>query len=132
MTFYTSEIYRIRASVYANQAQLDTVIGVRKYIDQHFDTDLNLNLLSNVRFVSKYHLLRLFKRYYGVTPKQYLIDKRIEKSKAYLREGKSIMETCFAVGFECPCSFTTLFKSRTGQRPSEFQKSATFAKSVIS
>ncbi|GEP90678.1 AraC-type DNA-binding protein [Chitinophaga terrae (ex Kim and Jung 2007)] len=132
MTFYTSEIYRIRASVYANQAQLDTVIGIRKYIDQHFDTDLNLNLLSNARFVSKYHLLRLFKRYYGVTPKQYLTDKRIEKSKAYLREGKSVMETCFAMGFESPCSFTTLFKSRTGQRPSEFQKSATFAKSVIS
>ncbi|MBA2562964.1 MAG: helix-turn-helix transcriptional regulator, partial [Chitinophagaceae bacterium] len=99
----------------SNQGQLDTVIGIRNYIDNNYDTDLNLDLLSHIRFVSKYHLLRLFKKYYGQTPKQYLTDKRIEKSKEY------IAGTCFAVGFESPCSFSTLFKSRTGLTPTEFQ-----------
>src|SRR5688572_11441592 len=113
MTFYESEIKRIRSIVYSNQGQLDTVIGTRNYIDNNYDTDLNLDLLSHIRFVSKYHLLRLFTKYYGQTPKQYLTDKRIEKSKEYLKKGMSITETCFAIGFESPSSFSTLFKSRT-------------------
>jgi hypothetical protein len=46
MTFYESEIKRIRSIVYSNQGQLDTVIGTRNYIDNNYDTDLNLDLLS--------------------------------------------------------------------------------------
>jgi len=122
MTFYESEIKKIATIVYSNQGQLDTVIGTRNYIDSNYDTDLNLDLLSHIRFTSKYHLLRLFKKYYGQTPKQYLTDKRIEKSKEYLKKGISITETCFAIGFESPCSFSTLFKSRIGLTPTEFQK----------
>src|SRR5687768_6868459 len=122
MTFYESEIKRIRSIVYSNQGQLDIVIGTRNYIDNNYDTDLNLDLLSHIRFVSKYHLLRLITKYYGQTPKQYLTDKRIEKSKEYLKKGMSITETCFAIGFESPSSFSTLFKSRTGLTPTEFQK----------
>ncbi|HMH23627.1 MAG TPA: AraC family transcriptional regulator [Puia sp.] len=122
MTFYAIEIARIRSIVYSNQGQLDAVIGTRNYIDNNYDTDLNLDLLSHNRFVSKYHLLRLFKKYYGQTPRQYLTDKRIEKSKEYLKMGMNITETCFAIGFESPCSFSTLFKSRTGLTPGEFQK----------
>lgn len=122
MTFYEREIKRIKINIYSNQGQLDTVIGTRNYIDSNYDTDLNLNLLSHVRFTSKYHLLRLYKKFYGQTPKQYLTEKRIEKSKEYLKKGMPITETCFAIGFECTSSFCTLFKSRTGLTPGEFQK----------
>jgi AraC-like DNA-binding protein len=130
MTFYESEINRISSIVYSNQRQLDTAIGTRHYIDNNYDTDLNLELLSHIRFVSKYHLLRLFKKYYGQTPKQYLTDKRIEKSKEYLKKGMHISGICFAIGFESPSSFSTLFKCRTGLTPTEFSKRATFTKSV--
>jgi len=122
MTFYEGEIKRIKNTVYSNQGQLDTVIGTRHHINSNFDIDLNLNLLSHFRFVSKFHLLRLFKKYYGQTPKQYLTETRIEKSKEYLKKGMSITETCFAIGFESPCSFSTLFKNRTGRTPAEFKK----------
>ncbi len=122
MTYYQSEAKKISSIIHSNQGQIDTVIGTRNYIDKNYDTDLNLDLLSHIRFVSKYHLLRLFKRYYGLTPKQYLIDKRIEKSKEYLKKGTSVTESCFAVGFESPSSFSTLFKNKTGITPAEFQK----------
>ena len=130
MTFYESEIKRIKSVVYSNQGQLDTVIGTRNYIDNNYDTDLNLDLLSHTRFTSKFHLLRLFRKYYGQTPKQYLTDKRIEKAKELLNKGMNVTDTCFAIGFESPCSFSTLFKSRTGLSPAAFQKRAIFTKSV--
>jgi len=132
MTFYESEIKRIKSIVYANQGQIDTVIGTRNYIDNNYDTDLNLDFLSHTRFVSKFHLLRLFKKYYGQTPKQYLTDKRIEKSKEYLKKGMNITETCFAIGFETPGSFSTLFKCRTGITPTQFLKDQLFSKEQLS
>ena len=122
MTFYEKELNRINSAIYSNQEQIKTVIGVRNYIENNYDTNLNLDFLSHIRFVSKYHLLRLFKKHYGLTPRQYLIDKRIEKSKKCLKKGMSVTETCFAVGFESLGSFSTLFKSKTRKSPREYQK----------
>jgi len=131
MTFYEREIKRINSIIYSNKEQIETVIGVRNYIDNNYDTDLNLNLISRLRFISKFHLLRLFKKHYGLTPRQYLIDKRIEKSKGHLKNRMSVTETCFAVGFESLGSFSTLFKAKTGKSPSEFQKEQ-FSRSKLS
>ena len=122
MTFYEKELHRIRSIVYSNQEQINTVISIRNDIEKNFEGNLNLDLLSHNQFVSKYHLLRLFKKYYGLTPRQYLIDVRIEKSKELLKNGVSVTETCFAVGFESLGSFSTLFKTKTGKSPSKFQK----------
>lgn len=129
MTYYHREITRIGIICYSNKGQIETVIGTRHYINNNFDKELNLDLLSHIRFTSKFHLLRLFKKYYGQTPKQYLTEKRIEKSKELLTQGTSVTETCFEIGFDSPSSFCTLFKSRVGLTPTEFQKRATFAKS---
>lgn len=123
MTFYEKELNRIRSIVYSNEGQINTVIGIRNHIENHYDVNLNLDVLSNTQYVSKYHLLRLFKKYYGQTPRQYLIDKRVEKSKEHLINGMSVTETCFAVGFESLGSFSTLFKTKIGKSPTEFQKS---------
>ena len=114
---------RINDIIYSNQEQIKTVIGVKNYIDNNYDKDVNLDLLSRLRFVSKFHLLRLFKKHYGLTPRQYLIDKRIEKSKEQLIKGMSVAETCLVVGFESLGSFSTLFKTKTGKSPTEFKKS---------
>ena len=123
MTFYEQEVLRIKGIVYSNQGQIDTAIRTRSYIEDHYDRDLNLDLLAQHLFVSKYHLLRIFKRYDGQTPRQYLINKRIEMSKEHLKSGMSVTEACFAVGFESVGSFGSLFKRKTGQTPGQFKKS---------
>ncbi|MDF3025992.1 MAG: AraC family transcriptional regulator [Fluviicola sp.] len=129
MSFYQEEITRIKKICFSNERQLAAVVKTKQYIDNNLDKEVNLILLSNIGFASKFHLLRLFKKYYGMTPKQYLTDKRIEESIRNIKSGMTIAETCFSVGFECPSSFSTLFKSKTGFSPSEFQKRATFTKS---
>ncbi len=122
MTFYEKEIKRIRNICYSNKKQLETVLATKNFIDNNYDQEVNLDCLSHLRFTSKYHLLRLFKKYYGLTPRQYLIDKRIEKSKELLKNGILVTETCFSVGFESLGSFSTLFKTKTGKSPTQFQK----------
>ncbi|MFB9108737.1 helix-turn-helix domain-containing protein [Flavobacterium gyeonganense] len=128
MNFYQQEIHRISKICYKNESQIKTVIRTKKFIETNFEQELNLDVLSDAQFTSKFHLLRLFKKYYGMTPIQYLIDRRIEKSKEYLQNGMPVTETCFAIGFESPSSFSTLFKNKIGIAPVEFQKRAIFAK----
>lgn len=128
MTYYFKEITRIKRICYSNKGQIETIIGTRHYINNNFDNDLKLDLLSHIRFTSKFHLLRIFKRYYGQTPKQYLTNKRIAKAKEFLMQGRSVTETCFDIGFNSPSSFSTLFKSRVGLTPTEFQKKSNFHK----
>ncbi|MCR9253324.1 MAG: AraC family transcriptional regulator [bacterium] len=122
MTFYEQKLQDLKKSIYKNQAQLDAVIAVRNYIDNNWESDVNLDLLSKIQCISKFHLLRLFKKYYGITPRQYLIDKRIEISKKKLMSGMSVTEACFSVGFESLGSFSVLFKTKTGKSPAQFQK----------
>lgn len=122
MTFYQREILRIKEICFSNERQLDAVIRTRNYINNNLDKQIDLLLLSNVGFASKFHLLRLFKKYYGQTPQQYLTDKRIEISVKNLKTGMTVTDTCFSVGFECPSSFSTLFKSKMGLTPIQFQK----------
>lgn len=85
MTRYYREVSKVMNDCYPNRGQLETIIGTRHYIDNHFNKELNCEFLSKVRFTSKFHLIRLFKKYYGQTPTQYIIDKRIEKAKAFLK-----------------------------------------------
>ena len=122
MTFYQKELERIKKVIYKNQDQINAAIAVRNYIDCNYESDLNLELLAKIQLISKYHLLRLFKKYYGLTPRQYLINKRIEISKENLKKGMTVTATCFAVGFESPGSFSTLFKTKTGKTPAQFRK----------
>ncbi|MEM7380913.1 MAG: AraC family transcriptional regulator, partial [Bacteroidota bacterium] len=98
MTYFEKELAKLKSLMYSNQEQIEMVIGVRNYIDNNYDSRLNLDFLSQVRFVSKYHMLRLFKRHYGVTPRQYLIDKRISGHR---------------LGIRGPAAFRHLFRSDT-------------------
>lgn len=122
MTYYQREINRIKSKCYSNKGQIENVIKIRHFIDNNFDKQVTLELLSEIRFTSKFHLLRLFKKYYGQTINQYLIEKRIEKAKELLQNGNSVTETCFDVGYESPSSFCTLFKFRVGLTPTNFKK----------
>ena len=122
MTFYEKKLQQLHRTLYKNQGQIKAIIAVKNDIDRHYAATMNLNALSQEHCISKYHLLRLFKRYYGLTPRQYLIDRRIAASKALLSDGRSVTEACFAVGFESLGSFSTLFKRKTGKTPTQYRK----------
>lgn len=122
MNYYQHKIQQFRNAHNARRNQLNTVKSMRHYINNNYDKNIHLNRLARKHFTSKYHLLRLFKRYYGITPRQYLIDKRIEQSKCLLKSGESVSQACYAVGFESPSSFCNLFKRKIGKSPSEYQK----------
>ena len=122
MTYYTQELNRIKKICFSNQIQIDIAVHTRRYIDTNFDEKISLDLLAHLRFTSKYHLIRVFKKYYGITPRQYLINKRIEEAKKILKTGKSVSETCYLIGFDSVNSFSNLFRAKTGMPPSIYRR----------
>lgn len=128
MTHYLQELERIKGICFSNKAQIDIAVNTKRYLDTNFDKEINLDLLAHLQFTSKYHLIRVFKKYYGTTPRQYLINKRIEVAKKKLKSGKSVSDTCYSIGFDSINSFSNLFKAKTGIPPSVYKR-ATFDKS---
>ena len=121
MTYYRDEIARLNKALYPHDDLTRQIIDAKVYIDKHFSEDINLDKIANKALVSKFHFIRLFKKYYGRTPNQYLQEVRIEKAKKLLQKGTSIDKVCDAIGFASKTSFISLFKKMTGITPFVFQ-----------
>lgn len=117
MTWYHQQILTMRASLYPHQDLVDRIVNARKYIDEHYGSDINLAILASQACMSKFHFIRLFTRYYGRTPHLYLRDVRMTQARKLLEKGIPIRHVCYAVGFDSIPSFTRLFKQRTGITP---------------
>jgi AraC family transcriptional regulator len=70
------------------------------YIEDHLSEDLSLSRIASVTGISSSHLKTLFRESAGVPVHQYVIQRRIERAKDMLMQGKlSIAEIALATGF---------------------------------
>ena len=122
-TFYRDQIISFNNILYSDPFHLKILNRTKRYLDANFFHTIDLKDLALIHGFSPYHLLRLFKFYYGITPRQYQIAKRIEKAKKNLMNGCKVSEACYDVGFQSVSTFSTLFKRKTGLTPREFKKS---------
>ena len=64
------------------------------------------------------------KRYFGLTPRQFIAKTRIAAASRLLREGRqSIAEVALACGFYDHSAFTRAFRAVTGVTPRQFRES---------
>ena len=123
MTFYYQQILQIRDKHMLNDHIINKVITGKKFIDENFYEDINLDMVAGCSFFSRYHFIRLFRQAYGMTPHQYIREKRMILAMQLLKDGLPVTETCFRTGFYSQPSFSTLFKKYCGQTPEEYKNS---------
>jgi AraC-like DNA-binding protein len=68
--------------------------------------------------MSPYHFARIFRELVGVPPHRFLVSRRLDAARRMLRQGLSVTETCFAVGFASLSQFTSRFRRAYGVSPS--------------
>ncbi|MFT3935315.1 MAG: AraC family transcriptional regulator [Chitinophagaceae bacterium] len=121
MNYYQTILHQIREQHYPPQYQLQKIIAARNFIDANLCNEIMLKDMAADACLSAFHFIRLFKKCYGRTPHQYLMDARIEKAKELLLAGNNIMQTCYSLGFASTTSFSGLFKKNTGISPSQYR-----------
>ena len=105
-----------------NKANKDCVF-IEKYIDAHFKEDLTLDTLSELTFLNKYHIVHAFKQYKGISPINYMIQKRLDEAKLLLSTTNlQISEIAYIVGFTSQSYFAQAFKKATNMSPLQYRK----------
>ena len=95
-----------------------------KYIEKHLDdTELNNTRLAKVLNISEVYLRKLFLENYGTTPKQHILNIRLEKAKQLLCDSVfSVTEISELCGMSSVYHFCRVFKSKIGVTPTEYAK----------
>jgi AraC family transcriptional regulator len=95
---------------------------VEEYVQANLAGDLRLTKLSTLVHMSPYHFARLFKQGAGVTPRQFVIRRRIEAAKILLTaQHRPIGDVALQVGFTSQSYFTTTFRRVTGVTPGHYR-----------
>lgn len=119
MTYYSRQIEKLTDKFYSREDLTERIIGAKQFIECNYAKNIDLDVICKEAYISKYHFIRLFKKYYGQTPYQYLKEVRVEKAKELIQSGMTVRGACFSVGYDSVTSFSSLFKKKTGSVPSQ-------------
>ncbi len=98
----------------------ETMEKIVRYINENLTSDVSLNQLADRFFMSKYHLVRMFKRNTGFTPHQFIRYKRLLTARMLLRGGKSVTDVCHECGFTDYSNFIRAFREEFGMSPRKY------------
>ncbi len=99
----------------------DPVAIARAFIDAHFAERIMLEDVAAVVQMSRYALVRLFKKELGITPGRYLSAVRVMHAKSQLEQGVVPATVACAVGFADQAHLGRVFRSVTGYTPANYR-----------
>lgn len=93
-----------------------------EYIEEHYQEELSVEVLSRVAHLSEFYYQRLFYRLVNKTVGEYIKLRRLEKAAVLLKqENTSILEVAVACGFNSHAHFTRVFKQVYGLTPDYYR-----------
>jgi len=104
-----------------NKIFIDTTFKkISEYIEKFPEQEIPIDKMATAINMSKYHMLRQFKKKIGLTPHKFQIQNKIRKSKLLISNKISLTEVALAAGFYDQSHFIKCFKSIVGMTPSEY------------
>lgn len=121
-TFFEQEVDRIANEHGLPEHHYIQIRQSKAFMEKYHSEKIELEKIAAAAFMSRFHYIRIFKLVYGLTPREYLRDLRINKAKELLRKGMSVTQVCFDVGYESLPTFSSAFKRGTGYSPKMYQE----------
>jgi AraC-like DNA-binding protein len=97
----------------------------RAYMESNLDVSLTIEQIAREALLNRFYFLTTFKSVFGVTPHEYLRQKKMERAYQLLSLGYSVTDVCQSVGYQSLGSFTNLFKKTFGCTPSKVAEDGT-------
>ena len=95
------------------------VIEIIEYINRNLGKDLSIDSIADRFYLSKYHMMRIFKSETGYSVHRYISEKRILLARNLIMSGMPSTTACLECGFKDYSSFSRAFKNQLGILPSE-------------
>ena len=96
--------------------------AVLRYIDENYCRELCLSELADLMNISTMYFSNLFKRVFHISPKQYILQKRLNEGQRLLLESElSVKEIAYSIGFDNENYFSEFFTSKVGVSPRKFR-----------
>lgn len=120
-TYIIREIYwNTNSMVYSSMELLNRI---KDYLQYHVKRNVSLDELVGEFKMSKYHLIRLFKKAFGMTPIHYHQLLRIEKAKELIQfTDSSFSKISDELGYESINAFSRAFRNVESVPPSFYRK----------
>ncbi len=104
-----------------SRPQLKQVLA---YIEEGLHRDIRLQELAALTGLSLFHFARSFRESNGITPHQYIVQRRIERAQTLLRRPEwTIEQVASASGFSGRSQFARIFRQTTGVSATEWRRS---------
>lgn len=95
---------------------------INEYIEKHPKERIALQQLAQCVHMSSFHFSRTFKAISGDSPAQYVLKRKIEKSKhMLLYTNATLKEIAVELGFNDPSHYCRTFRNLTNMTPSAFR-----------
>lgn len=102
-----------------------------EFIDASLEGPLSVQAMAGQLGLSEGFFMRAFKQATGQSPHSYLIDRRLARARACLRDSTaSLAQIALACGFSSQAHMATAFKQRMGVSPAQIRPSRRLAKST--
>jgi AraC-like DNA-binding protein len=96
---------------------------VVQYINENIDKKLEIDELVELTEWRRHHFVKLFIKYLAVAPYQYILSRKIEKSKSLLKDTNiPINQIAFELGFKSYSNFCNAFKKKNNEVPLDYRK----------
>jgi AraC-like DNA-binding protein len=99
--------------------------AARRTLDEEFASDHTLAALARDAGMSPFHFARVFHELAGAPPHRYLLRRRLSVAAQQLRDGVSVTDACYAVGFKSLSHFIHVFRRAFGVPPSRIGQRCT-------
>lgn len=121
-TFFEQEVDRIANEHGLPKYRYIQIRQSKAFMENYFSERIELKKIAASACMSQFHYIRSFKQVYGVTPREYLRDIRINKAKEFLKSGMTTTQVCVEVGYNSLPTFSGAFKKGTGYSPKAYQE----------
>lgn len=99
------------------------VNSLQQYILNHLSQEISIDDLAFQAGLSKFYFLKEFKKFTGITPYQFILKLKLDRSKELLREtDRSISEIAYELSFSDQSHFTRTFTKTFGYSPKNYKK----------